>query len=290
MRGLLPRLPAKRSSERDERTHLSYRRTHPVSGGRRDRRQRTTSRTRTLRQVGVTTAIVAFAVGSFASAGANTLDSSADKNLAAQDLAAVVNPVAADESDVEVTTETVENELEFDSVEKDDSSIEKGTKKVVTPGKDGSELVSYTVKKVDGVEVEREESLRVLVDEPTDEVIAIGTKTEPKVAYVPVTSNSGSNRALGKSMAASMYGWTGEQWECLNALFTKESNWRTGAANPSSSAYGIPQALPGSKMSSAGSDWRTNPATQIKWGLGYIKGRYGTPCGGWAHSVNVGWY
>lgn len=274
---------------RYERTQLSYRRTHPVPGGRRDSRQRTTARTRTLRQVGVTTAIVAFAVGSFASAGASTLDTSDSSELAAQDLAAVVSPVAAADSGVEVTTETVENTLKHGSVEKKDAAEEKGTKKVVTKGKDGSELVSYTVKTLDGVEVGRDEALRVLVSEPTDEVIAIGTRTEPKVAAIPTTSNAGANRAIGKQLAAAR-GWTGEQWSCLNALFTKESNWRHNAANPSSSAYGIPQSLPGSKMASVGSDWRTNPATQITWGLNYIKGRYGTPCGAWSASQSKGWY
>ena len=62
------------------------------------------------------------------------------------------------------------------------------------------------------------------------------------------------------------------------------------AYNASSGAYGIPQALPGSKMATAGADWETNAATQIEWGLGYVQGRYGTPCGAWAHSQDVGWY
>lgn len=266
---------------------MSYRRTHPVPGGRRDSRQRTTARTRTLRQVGVTTAIVAFAVGSFASAGATTLSTSYGAESTSQDLAAVVNPVAAADPGVELTTETVEKTLKHDSVEKKDSSEMKGTKKIVSAGKDGTELVSYTVKTLDGVEVARDESLRVLVDEPTDEVIAVGTRTAP---VIPQTSNAGANRALGKSMAASMYGWSGDQWSCLNALWTRESNWRTEAHNSSSGAHGIPQSLPGSKMAKYGSDWATNPATQIKWGLAYVKGRYGTPCGGWSAFQSKGWY
>lgn len=102
----------------------------------------------------------------------------------------------------------------------------------------------------------------------------------------PVTS--GSARAIGKQLAAAR-GWTGQQWTCLDNLFTRESGWRTTAGN-SSGAYGIPQALPGSKMSSAGSDWRTNPATQIRWGLSYVSGRYGTPCGAWSHFQSHHWY
>ncbi|MEV4277372.1 lytic transglycosylase domain-containing protein [Actinoplanes xinjiangensis] len=80
------------------------------------------------------------------------------------------------------------------------------------------------------------------------------------------------------------------QFPCLDKLWKKESGWNYKALNSSSGAYGIPQSLPGSKMASAGADWKTNPATQIEWGLGYIKGRYDTPCGAWSHSQNVGWY
>ena len=81
-----------------------------------------------------------------------------------------------------------------------------------------------------------------------------------------------------------------DQFPCLDKLWKKESGWNHKARNPSSGAYGIPQSLPGSKMASVGSDWQTNPATQVKWGLGYIKGRYGTPCGAWNHSQAKGWY
>lgn len=85
-------------------------------------------------------------------------------------------------------------------------------------------------------------------------------------------------------------GYSKAQQNCVIRLWDKESNWRWWADNPSSSAYGIPQALPGSKMASAGRDWRTNPVTQIKWGLKYIKDRYGKPCAAWGHSVRRGWY
>jgi len=80
------------------------------------------------------------------------------------------------------------------------------------------------------------------------------------------------------------------QFRCLDRLFTRESHWNPRATNHSSGAYGIPQALPGSKMKSAGSDWRTNPITQVKWGLGYVTHRYGSACGAWAHSQRTGWY
>jgi len=74
------------------------------------------------------------------------------------------------------------------------------------------------------------------------------------------------------------YGWSSGQMSCLTRLWIGESDWRWNALNRSSGAYGIPQALPASKMASAGADWKTNPVTQIKWGLGYIKSSYGSPC------------
>jgi hypothetical protein len=91
-----------------------------------------------------------------------------------------------------------------------------------------------------------------------------------------------------KAYALAQVGAT--QFACLELLWEKESNWRVTATNPSSGAYGIPQALPGSKMASAGSDWQTNAITQIRWGLGYIKAVYGTPCTAWAHSQATNWY
>jgi hypothetical protein len=104
-----------------------------------------------------------------------------------------------------------------------------------------------------------------------------------------VTPDPGSAQAIAYDMVKAR-GWGDDQFACLVALWNKESGWRVNAYNASSGAYGIPQSLPGSKMGSAGADWETNPATQITWGLGYIGGRYGTPCGAWGHSQSVGWY
>jgi hypothetical protein len=85
-------------------------------------------------------------------------------------------------------------------------------------------------------------------------------------------------------------GWTGSDFDCLVNLWNRESHWNVNSHNASSGAHGIPQALPGNKMASAGPDWETNPRTQIIWGLGYIQNRYGTPCGAWAHSEAHNWY
>ena len=114
--------------------------------------------------------------------------------------------------------------------------------------------------------------------------------TVPYTGPIPSSCNQYSgNRATGCALML-QDGFAIAQFPCLDKLWTKESGWNHRATNASSGAYGIPQAYPGSKMSSVAADWRTNPATQIKWGLGYIKGRYGTPCAAWSHSESVGSY
>ena len=117
----------------------------------------------------------------------------------------------------------------------------------------------------------------------------ISTKEEIAAGAVPTTYSGEDPRSLAKPLVAAQ-GWGDSEYQCLVLLWNRESQWNPYAENASSGAYGIPQALPGSKMASAGADWRTNPITQINWGIGYIKGRYGTPCSAWAHSNTVGWY
>ena len=100
---------------------------------------------------------------------------------------------------------------------------------------------------------------------------------------------SGSPRQIAQAMLGS-FGWSASQFSCLDPLWEHESGWSVTAYNAGSGAYGIPQALPGSRMASAGPDWQTSAATQIKWGLEYIKDTYGSPCGAWAHEEATGWY
>lgn len=126
--------------------------------------------------------------------------------------------------------------------------------------------------------------------EPTPEPVAEPAKKKP-VTETPVTSAvpSGESQTIAHDMVLQR-GWDENEFSCLVSLWQKESGWRVDAANASSGAYGIPQALPGSKMASAGEDWQTNPATQITWGLDYIAGRYATPCGAWSAFQSKGWY
>jgi hypothetical protein len=127
---------------------------------------------------------------------------------------------------------------------------------------------------------------------------AATTAKEPPPAHATVTASpavreqsrssvqaaisGGDPRDMARALAAT-YSWTGTQWTCLDKLWDHESKYETTVRNPTSGAYGIPQALPASKMSSAGADWRTNPVTQIVWGLGYIEHRYGSPCDAWSY-------
>jgi hypothetical protein len=112
---------------------------------------------------------------------------------------------------------------------------------------------------------------------------------EPTQPAATVSVPSGSAQQVAEQMLGS-YGWSSSQFSCLQPLWALESGWSVTAENPSSGAYGIPQALPGSKMASAGADWQTDAATQIRWGLTYIQGLYGSPCGAWSHEQADGWY
>jgi len=111
----------------------------------------------------------------------------------------------------------------------------------------------------------------------------------PSAAASAASVATGSPEQIAQAMLAS-FGWSSSQFSCLDPLWAHESGWSVTAYNAGSGAYGIPQALPGSRMASAGPDWQTNAATQIRWGLEYIKGTYGSPCAAWDHEQATGWY
>lgn len=107
----------------------------------------------------------------------------------------------------------------------------------------------------------------------------------------PVTplAVAGTPRQMAHAVALNG-GLSDRQWVCLDQLWQRESKFETTIRNSRSGAYGIPQALPASRMASAGADWRTNPVTQIKWGMSYIDVRYGSACNAWSHWVRYRWY
>ncbi|WP_235008900.1 hypothetical protein [Arthrobacter sp. SLBN-122] len=116
----------------------------------------------------------------------------------------------------------------------------------------------------------------------------------PPAVVVPSVPGGAVNDPAGAKSYASgrlaAFGWGQDQFLCLARLWTKESNWLTTATNAWSGAYGIAQSLPPGKYASAGSDWLTSYRTQVEWGLGYIRDRYGSPCGAWNHSIALNWY
>jgi hypothetical protein len=117
-----------------------------------------------------------------------------------------------------------------------------------------------------------------------------GAAAQPgRTAGAAVPAASGSPQQIAQAMLGS-FGWSSSEFSCLDPLWEHESGWSVTAANPGSGAYGIPQALPGSRMASAGPDWQTSVATQIKWGLQYIKDTYGSPCAAESHEQAAGWY
>jgi uncharacterized protein YabE (DUF348 family) len=189
-------------------------------------------------------------------------------------------------------------EIPFDTAQSEDVTLTNGKTVIDTRGTVGEKSVTYRVTYIDGLEAVREPLAESVSTAPVTQVQRIGTKpvvtvavpatpATPSAPAAPVPS-SGSAQDIAHAMVLAQ-GWGEGEFSCLVSLWNRESGWRVNAYNPSG-AYGIPQALPGSKMASAGADWQTNPATQITWGLGYIEGRYGTPCGAWGHSQSSGWY
>ena len=211
-----------------------------------------------------------------------------------------------------VYTVTEESTEEHGRVEKETDSLPEGETKVETEGVDGLVRTTYEVTSKDGTEVSRTPLSSSVVTEKVDEVVLVGTGSgaqkpageaggggggggggEAAPAPAPSPAGDGTTpdgaQAIARSMMGS-YGWGDGEFSCLQSLWNRESGWNYQAENASSGAYGSPQALPGSKMSSVAGDWATNPSTQITWGMQYIQGRYGTPCSAWAHSESVGWY
>jgi uncharacterized protein YabE (DUF348 family) len=213
------------------------------------------------------------------------------------------------------TRMTVIRAVPYTRVTETSATLAKGRTRLVTPGQNGKMAISYSEVFVDGKLVAKTLIEKRLVSKPTPQVTQVGTKvttpkpatpkpapspspapssssaprsSPPKSHTPPVTVKPGSAKAIAKQLLAAR-GLGSGQFSCLVSLWDNESGWRVTAENPDG-AYGIPQALPGSKMASYGSDWRTDAKTQIEWGLAYIGDQYGTPCGAWSYWKAHGWY
>ncbi len=182
---------------------------------------------------------------------------------------------------IRYATQTEQVPVPFGVTKQDDPNSLVGTSSTVTAGKNGVNQITYQLLYVDGQLAGKVVKATTVISAPSNEVDRIGTQQ-------PTVAPAGEAQAIAQQMVTAR-GWGNDQFSCLVSLWSKESGWRTNASNPSG-AYGIPQALPGSKMATVGADWQTNPATQITWGLNYISGVYGDPCSAWAHSQATNWY
>lgn len=189
---------------------------------------------------------------------------------------------------VEIPFETITKEVSTNSTDGEKVN------KVVQEGKNGIKEITYKIKYQDDIEIERKQLSEVVVQEPVNKIIQVTVQISSRSAAVArnqgaATASAAEAQAYARERCAA-YGWSESDYYCLVALWNKESHWNMYAQNRNSGAYGIPQALPGSKMASAGSDYLTNYQTQVNWGLNYIKGRYGNPTVALNHSQRTGWY
>ena len=149
---------------------------------------------------------------------------------------------------------------------------------------DKTEKVIEVIKEV-AVEETKVEVKEEKKEEPKKKQSKEQTKTAPAV-----TGTKAEYQAYAYDLVLNQYLWSEADYQALVNLWTRESDWNANAHNKSSGAHGIPQSLPASKMSSEGSDYYTNGYTQIRWGLKYIKERYGSPSAAWQHFQNKNWY
>ena len=184
--------------------------------------------------------------------------------------------------------------IPYETVTKEVGDGEEVKDEVLQEGEDGIKEYTYKVKYQKDVEIEKTLLAEEIIKEPVEKIVQIKkTQVTSRSIIVPrveeVTGTVAEYQEYAKQRCYD-YGWTDSDFACLVALWNKESRWNVTAQNRSSGAYGIPQALPASKMAAIGSDYLTNYKTQIEWGLNYIKNRYGTPTEAYAHSSKVNWY
>jgi resuscitation-promoting factor RpfB len=197
--------------------------------------------------------------------------------------------------EISIQVITKNEELEVASTIIQDASIATGSQITKQEGQPGEAEVKYQVKLIDGNEVSRIEIDRTVITEAVPAEIIQGTGDAKSIAVALKTAEQETGNPTGNKKYAKLWinqenGWGEKQFACLEILWFRESNWNHKATNPSSGAYGIPQSLPGQKMATVGADWRTNPATQIKWGTQYIEKRYGTPCEALDFFYDKNWY
>ncbi len=226
-----------------------------------------------VRGFAVASATAVTAVGSVVGVASGSTAQDNDAEAAAADLTLLADIPAGQQAQVQTASLTQQAETQAiaaDATAKKDAeeAARKAAAQSAVEKKEAAEKAAQEAK-------EREEA----------EAAASRSATRDASDFAPQSSYTIAEiQSMAQSMVAS------DQYQCFSNIVDHESSWNYQAVNPSSGAYGLFQALPGSKMSSAGSDWQTNPATQIKWGLSYMNDRYGSPCDAWAFWQANNWY
>ena len=196
----------------------------------------------------------------------------------------------------QVTEKIVEEEesIPFETITKDVSNGASSTKnKVLQEGEEGIKKVTYKVKYQNDTEIEKNKIAEEVTKEPVNKIVQVSsnvvTSRSESTSRGKITGTVAEYQQYARERC-SAYGWSDNDFSCLVSLWNRESGWNPNTRNRSSGAYGIPQALPASKMASAGSDYMTNYKTQINWGLSYISSRYGSPSSAWSYFQSNGWY
>ena len=184
---------------------------------------------------------------------------------------------------------TEEIEIPYETITKDVSNGSSSTQnRVVQSGSNGLKKVTYKIKYQNGAEIEKTELSSEIIKEPVDKIVEV--RTRQITSRGGVASGTVAEYQAYAEKRCFDYGWSDGDFQALVKLWNKESGWNPYASNSRSGAYGIPQALPATKMATYGTDYRTNYKTQIEWGLNYIRSRYGNPTAAWNHSCSKGWY
>ena len=184
---------------------------------------------------------------------------------------------------------TEEIEIPYETITKDISNGSYATQnRVVQTGSNGLKRVTYRIRYQNGAEIEKTEISSEIIKEPVNKIVEV--RVRQVTSRGGIVKGSVSEYQAYAQKRCFDYGWSDADFQALVNLWNKESGWNPSAHNSSSGAHGIPQALPASKMATAGTDYLTNYKTQIEWGLSYIKSRYGTPSAAWNHSCRKGWY
>ena len=190
--------------------------------------------------------------------------------------------------------ESVDEAIPYETITKDVSEGASSTKNtVLQEGEEGIRRVTYKIKYQNDTEIEKNKISEEIVKEPVNKIIQINSNVISTRSASISRGVAGGTVGEYQSYAQERcldYGWGDSEFSCLVSLWNRESGWNPNCHNSSSGAHGIPQALPASKMASAGSDYMTNYKTQINWGLSYIKSRYGSPSNAWSHFRSKNWY